>query len=1000
MRAKLQLLKQKIISLTPRQLSIILVIIILIIVPILIVMISRNYNSKDKPTSIAESKYLYITDYHFDQERTFYFEFSDPVDIHHLEHHFSIFPEIDGELQKDGRGNKKFKFVSQEDADIPDNSTVNITIMAGLTSENRKPFIEDFIMSFRNEIATRENVFFKNNLNYNVRVLSFDEAKPFEIDLKRKMTLNVYKSDNANLLNFLVYESKNRTVDSSYDYYYETYLRDQIPHSKDNLIESRVIKENESTQKFDLDSGTYYLEATDGKKKVYGAIFVLVNKNGVILRQDDNKVTLANFNLNSGNKHSSDAEVFFYNMEGAPKIVAQERYTNGFARGIPIPFSQRVDAALITLDGETVFAPLKLPSTQAEIQARRDLENTSKIFLYTDRPIYKPGDNVYFRGIVRNDSDSLYKLPTSGTPIYITFDGQYTGNNTIKVTALTDSKGVFSGNFTIPKDFKVNPDYSTESIYASISPNYADEDYYERSYAYANFDVEEYIKPEFELKVESLNKEVLRHENPKFVITGKYFSGKPMANETVKYTVYTTDFYESEKIVYNKNFNINKFGGMCSGGSIDDYYGSPLEEGKTIKLDANGQATVEAPKDDDSLLSQSLTLVVEKTDKAENVISGADSSIRHAGAFNLFLIPSSSTYKPGESIQIPFYAEELGGDKVANKEFSYRLINVDYSAEKSKDNTLLSGKTTTDGDGKGNVSLTLPTTLENRNIYVIIEGNDRFGNKVENRKSLYIVNEKENNYRGFEQEDNTLLKITSAQNSYQLGQMVNLSVNSPEELDVLLTFERGRIYNPQILHLTKGENKITIPVTVEHSPSITPVFSFFHNGKYYTEGLSLNIPAMHKLLNVSVNPDKSEYKNGETAQIKIQVRDASGNPVAVQLSLGIVDKAIYALKKSATPAVHSALYYFRDRSTNASSSLTWVGVFDCGCGGGGGGGGMGSANKQVDTLYWNPNIQTDASGEVTLSVPLGNTVTTWKANAIGSNESTDVGQADAEFLVK
>jgi len=992
MSSKFDLIKQKI---KEDKVRILTIVALLILIPVLIGGITvLQVNQKNESAQIEESKYLYVTDYQIDHPSTLKFEFSDPVDLGMLEHHFAISPEIEGSLQKDGIGNKKFKFVAKEN--LPENSYISITILGGLTSENRKPFIEDFYMSFDNTTNV-ENLFSKDGISG--KVMSFDGNKPVELTVQKytrasDMTLNLYKSDNASLLNFLSY----REVEKGEDYKYkeEEFIRKNIPQNKSNLVTTKKITTKSSNEKFNLDSGVYYLEATDGKSKIYGASFIIVSKNGVALRQDDKKIILGTFNLSNGNKQNTQAEAVFYNLKDSPTRIGETKYDE-LERSFDLPYSQRVDAALVTIGGETVFIPLKLPLSLADIRAREDLDKKSKIFLYTERPIYKPGDTVFFRGIVRVDSDSLYKMPSNDTPVYIT-KGYIGDEKAEKITVLTDGKGVFSGNFVIPKDSQTTQQYGSESIYANL--NNSSDNYYD-STAYAYYTVAKYVKPDFELKVEAQNSESLRHENPKFVISGKYFTGKPMANQEVEFTALTNDYYESEKIVYNKNFNINAFGGMCGGGVGfgDDYYGSAVGESKKIKLDENGKAVVEFPADSKALLSQSVTITANKKDDSGNEITGAATSIRHAGAFNLFLIPSSDNYKPGDNISIPFYTEELSGEKVANKEFSYRLIENTYSGERTNEKEIMSGKTNSDENGKGIVTFNLPATLTPESYsYVIIEGTDRFGNKVENRKSLYITDKNTTTVSNIWQNQyDTFLKISSAQNSYKLGQSINLIVNSPEDLDALLTFERGRVYNPQLLHLQKGNNKVSIPVTAEHSPSITPVFSFFYNGRYYSEGLSLNVPSMHKLLNISITSNKSEYKKGENAEVKIKVRDASGNPVSAQMSLGIVDKAIYALRKSATPAVHSSFYYFRPRTTNASSSLTWVGSY--GGGGGGGGGGPESLNRLVDTLYWNPNVQTDSSGEVTLSVPLGQSQTIWKALVVGSDESTDVGQDDTEFLV-
>ncbi|MBI4098171.1 MAG: hypothetical protein HY426_03975 [Candidatus Levybacteria bacterium] len=983
MRAKLEELKQKLSS--PKGKGIALLA-LLILIPFLIATTTVLDINKESAPTIPEGRYLYVKGYYFDRPKEFAFEFSDPVDEHQLGHYFSISPSIQGRIEKNG-SDRKFKFVAT--SDVPENSFITITILAGLTSKNRKPFLEDYYMDFDNTVK-QENIFSKDEISG--KVMSFVSGKPVEITVKkhskaREMTFNIYKSDNASLLNFLAYRVVEKG-DNDYKYEQEDFIRTNIAHEKEKLLETRVIKDNSSLQKLTLQPGVYYLEATDGRKKIYGASFVVVSKSGVVLRQDDQKVILATLDADTGKKISESAEAVFYNLKDAPTRVGGASY-NELERGFSSPFSQRIDAALVTIGNETVFIPLQIIYSLAEIKVYQDLEKEPRIFVYTERPIYKPGDRVFFRGIVRKDSDSLYKLPPPGTPVYLTTENYTNRDEPTRITALTDSKGVFYGDFTIAKDKKA----STEYLSASLSP-FGDSNY---SIFSANYDVAEYVKPKYEIKVEKASGDYLRHEKPKFTITGKFFSGQPMAGAKVEYQAYSQDYYESEKMVYNKNFNINKFGGMCGGGFDFEYYGQPLGEAKEVELDQNGKAVVEAPLDPKALLSQKITLSAKKTDDAKNEIIGMDSSIRHAGAFNIFFIPSSDSYKPGDTAEVPFYAEELNGEKVVGKEFKYRFIEDSYSGSRSIEKEIASGHLRSDDNGKGIINFTIPQSPDDYR-YVIVEGTDRFGNKVETKKSIYVTSKSASRYTWRSSYD-TFLKITSSQNSFQLGQSISLTVNSPQDLDVLLTLERGRVYNPQIVHLQKGDNKISIPVTPELSPSITPVFSFFYNGAYYTEGLSLNVPAMHKLLNISVNPNKEEYKKGENALLTIKVKDASGNPIASELSMGIVDKAIYALRKNATPSVHSEFYYFRDRRTNASSSLTWVGSY----GGGGGGGGDGGGDlfsKLVDTLYWNPNIVTDSSGEVTLSVPLGSSTTTWKALVIGSDEATDVGQADTEFLVK
>ncbi len=333
------------------------------------------------------------------------------------------------------------------------------------------------------------------------------------------------------------------------------------------------------------------------------------------------------------------------------------------------------------------------------------------------------------------------------------------------------------------------------------------------------------------------------------------------------------------------------------------------------------------------------------------------------------------------------------------------MIDYVYSndAQKEPEKIVASGTAVTDENGKGIITFTLPQAdkLTDTTKQLIVSARDSKSNVAQNQKTISILKKSDSQAQAEpawwgESISQTYLKISSNQNSFKVGDTVSLNIDSPSEFDALVTLERGRVYDPQIKHINKGNNTFSFKVDERLSPSITVVFSYFVEGKYYTEGLSLNVPAMHKLLNVGLKLDKTSYSPNDTAELLVTTKDSHGSPIAANLSVGVVDKAIYALRASATPPIHSSFYYFRSRQTNASSSLT--GLSDWG-GGGGGGGGGGNPSSTADILYWNPNVRTDASGEIRLPIPLLGHKTIWKIQAIGSTMATDVGQADTEFLV-
>lgn len=915
------------------------------------------------------------------------FTFSDPVDEHTFTHFLTIAPSVPGKIVK-GQLPNQLAFIPV--TPFEKGKMFSIKVASGLTSSNGKTLLADEVVSFSTELKDNDVQFVKGETAG--RVLSFPAGK--QVGVKARLAKNLTKTDvklyastQANLLNYLIYtrdpEQKDEFSSSG-----DTFIRNNIEHKESTLLKTFSVVNNQELQ-IDIPAGVYYLEAQADNGAPLGSSFLVVNTVGVTFRQDDKKIVLSTFDVASGKRVEQPADIGLYNLEDAPNQLATLSYTT-IQKSYTFPFASRLDAIIGTIRGESIFIPVRLPESMADIQTTQHLDQVQRIFLYTDRPLYKPKDRVFFRGIVKVDGDGLYKLPPGGLPIKITLG--YGEKPDVALTVQTDESGFFSGNFELPETLA-----GTQYLYASgknIAYTYGNQN------GMAYFDVAKYIKPQFALKTVVNKAEFIRNEQAEFTISGSYFDGKPYANQEISYAVYEDTYYETEQAVYNKNFNVTSEGGMCGGGFLpfEDYYGSQIEGTKKIKLDKNGRATVTFSLSNTLNGSKKITLVAMKKDQNGNDIISAANTIIHSATYNIFFMPSVQTYNIDDELVAPFYAESLTGEKLNQKELTYRLITTSYNAGKTIEETLHAHTVMTDSGGRGIIKLKLDKKFAKAE-YLVIEGRDDKGNIAEARKYITLVTKQtdQSQYTRDRSSTKTFLKITSTKNNFQTGDKIVLTVQSPKAIDALLSLERGRVYYPELVSLKKGDNTVEIDVGEDLSPSITVVFSFFVDGTYYTEGLSLNVPAMHKVLQVSVVADKQTYKPTETAQITIKTKDADANPIPATLSMAVIDKALLTLRKSATPPIHSSFYYFRPRTTNASSSLTWVGSYPTG-GYGGGGGGEPLGGLSVDTLYWNPKITTGTSGETVVPVPLEGFETTWKALVIGSTDDAQFGQGETEFI--
>jgi len=134
--------------------------------------------------------------------------------------------------------------------------------------------------------------------------------------------------------------------------------------------------------------------------------------------------------------------------------------------------------------------------------------------------------------------------------------------------------------------------------------------------------------------------------------------------------------------------------------------------------------------------------------------------------------------------------------------------------------------------------------------------------------------------------------------------------------------------------------------------------------------------------------------------VRVGVVDADGRPATAEVSLAIVDEAIYALAEDVSADPFHAFYAPRPDTVLTLDSLApirWL--YDLG----GMGGGDGEAETTLrrdflDTAYWAPALVTDENGEAVVRVTLPGDLTEWRLLARAVTTDTLVGQATARLV--
>lgn len=157
-------------------------------------------------------------------------------------------------------------------------------------------------------------------------------------------------------------------------------------------------------------------------------------------------------------------------------------------------------------------------------------ENEEQVVLFSDRPIYRPGQSLFYKGLFIRKKGTKSSI-VAGKKLEVTFKDA-NGKELEKTSVLTNEYGTFQGSFNIPMG-KMNGSMELSTNYGSLEVQ-----------------VEEYKRPAFEITFDKSNEKY--KINDSIQVKGKAFtfSGYAVGKAKLKYTVYRLSirpdyFYDS-----------------------------------------------------------------------------------------------------------------------------------------------------------------------------------------------------------------------------------------------------------------------------------------------------------------------------------------------------------------------------------------------------------------------------------------------------------------------
>jgi uncharacterized protein YfaS (alpha-2-macroglobulin family) len=638
-------------------------------------------------------------------------------------------------------------------------------------------------------------------------------------------------------------------------------------------------------------------------------------------------------------------------------------------------------------------------------------------YLYTDRPIYRPGQTVYFKGILRTDDDAVYSLPQGIEALEVRIEDPR-GKELYEQSLPLSDMGTLFGELLLSGEATLG------TYYVGIQDEELD------LYVSTSFRVAEYEKPEYQVSVVTDRGAYLSGDSIDVTAQATYYFGGPVANADVHWSVLSTGHWFRYECPQGQSCPWYSWGDYEWGSyESEEYYGSYgrlLAEGDA-ETDDLGRVTFNVPADiAQEVRSQRFTIEVSVTDLNGQQVSNRTAAIVHKGDFYAGVAPRGYLAEVGEEKEVDLLTVDWDGNPLGDLQLTVVFMEHRWYSVRERDEygyyywnwvaediPVFTGTVTTDSDGQA-VAAFAPKAAGSYRVCVV--GLDSHGNEIRSSAYFWVWG---GGYVSWRRESNNRIELIADREEYEVGDVAEILIPSPYTgtVQALVSIERGHLMETEVRELATNSEVLRVPITEEHVPNVYVSVVIVQGSEQAPDELAsfkmgvikLPISVAEKELSITITPDKEmdegeRYGPRQTAIYDVRVTDSDGAPAEAELSLRLADLAVLALADEQGPTLLDR--FWRDRGLGVKTSTPLVVAMEAfnreiapRAKGGGGGEGAGLIRTRfADTAFWDPVVQTDKDGTAQVTVQLPDNLTTWRMQARGITADTKVGQAEVDVL--
>ena len=605
--------------------------------------------------------------------------------------------------------------------------------------------------------------------------------------------------------------------------------------------------------------------------------------------------------------------------------------------------------------------------------------------VFTDRPVYRPGHVVKAKAVLRwRTGASLERFDQPAVEIAIS---DRAGRVLQRVRRDVDAYGAVDTELPLP-------DGASLGVYTVQVASGEDT-------ATGSFEVQEYRKPEYEVSVTPSTRIARQGQSVEVVVSARYYFGQPVTNAEVALVVQRGPYYSPLRWVDSDSED---------GGEGGYFYGGDEGETLTARLDAQGQARLQVQlPESDTQSDLQIRLDARVTDASDFVVSGNAVVVASYGDFLLATNVTPYVARPGTPVSLRLRAVDYRGGGVAGVPVTAELVRTEWDehASAQRREVIASGQVTTGADGRAVWQAQVPAASGSYLLVARALSGDR---EVSDTSYVWVPGRGEDAF----EESSESFELIVDRSSYAPGDVAKVAVRgAPPATPVLLTKE-ARTLTWYDVRQPSADGVFDVPITDADIGDTWVNLLYIADDRIHYAEKKLRVPPANRALTVDVKSDKAVYRPGEPAVYTLRTLDASGAPVPAQLTVAVVDEALYGVRRDTTDdplrvfyrteysrvaTDYSRHYYFMGYSGTLRLKLAQrrrpLSLADF----------KGDTPQRPpvrkhfpDAIFWNPSLVTGPDGTATVTVTYPDSLTTWRLTARAVTPDTKVGMALARTI--